>query len=137
MFVPGRFQPIDPYVEQLLLPGQVYEVRTKTTSMDLKEQSQAIDGLMGFEFPGVKIIGVETSSDSLRLQFLTSPTLVAQPISLWLGVFLAFLVKFITPLGVILIGFILAAKIPEWALAIPFVALGGAILIYALVKGKK
>lgn len=137
IFVPGEFHPIDIQMEQLLLSGQVYEVRTKTTSMDLEAQSQAIAGLMGFDFLGVKVIGVETSKNSVRLQLLTSPTLVAQPISLFWGAFLPFLIEFITPLGIILIGIILAVKIPNWALAVPFVALGGAILIYALVKGKK
>lgn len=110
------------------VPGVVYEVRAETAPMSEEEQADVLGKLTTLRVPGMRVLGVDVGAREVRLQ--------VQSQGFFWGALIALLPALIGPLVALVIGVIIAFRIPEWAYAIPFIGFGGGILLYAYMKGK-
>lgn len=132
-FVSGRFQTLPD--ESFLSLGaesilhQVYELRIKTTPMSADDENVVTSNLLHVHNPGMNVLGVDVRGSSVRMQVTGSPFFWAPLI--------AALPALIGPILLFVIGLIVVIRIPDWAYALPFLALGGGIIAYAVLKGRQ
>jgi len=112
----------------LSVHNQVYELRAETGDLTQEQQLEALGKLMHLNIEGMKVLGVETGRNLTRMQVVANQFLWAP--------FIAALPTIIPAIAVLIVGIILAAKLPDWALAIPFIGVGVAIVFYAIYKAK-
>jgi len=132
-FLSGKFNamPTSTYMSlgAMSVHNQVYELRAETGDLTQEQQLETLGKLMHLNIEGMKVLGVETTQNLTRMQvvanqFLWTPFITALPL-------------IIPAITVLIVGIILAAKLPDWALAIPFIGVGVAIVFYAIYKAKK
>ena len=132
VFEVGIFKPlpVETYLAPMAMsvPHEVYELRAETTPMTAYDEARVVDALLRVDVPGMEILGVEAKGNKIKMQVTGSPFA-------WAPLLIAIEI-IIIPLIVLIIGIILAYRIPGWALAVPFVAGGVALVVYAYYKGK-
>lgn len=71
-FVNGSFSPLPVSVYTALgavaVHNQVYEIRMDTPYMSVEDEMQALKNLSTMVVPGMRVLGVETTSNSARMQ---------------------------------------------------------------------
>lgn len=126
-FVPGTFKVLSPGVP-LALGDRVYEIRVETTPMAPDKEALIASRLMDLRLSNIKVIGVKAEGSEVRLQATAN--------SFSISALIAILPTIIWPLIAALVGVILVMRVPDWAIAAPFLAAGGALLIYSFYKAK-
>jgi len=133
-FVSGSFNVLSTYTYTALGStislNQVYEARMDTGYLSTEQQLDVLKKLQAIE--GIKVLAAETSSTQTRMQFIADPV----SLSLW-AILINALPIIIPTITVLVIGLILASKVPEWAIAVPFVCLGVGFVAWAVYKAKK
>jgi len=132
-FIPGSFRatPAASYLaaEALSVPHQIYELRITTAPMAPDRERWIAESLAFIQMEGMNVIAVQAQGSTVRMQVTGSPFFWAP--------FLAILPSIIVPLVALIIGIIIAIRIPEWAWATVPILLGSSVFIYALYKAKK
>lgn len=131
-FVSGTFNPLP--TETYLTFGataehnQVYELRMETTPMTLAKEMYIVGELSKLNIPDMTVLGIDAHGTMVRMQIYSNQLT-------WLAL-IGILPSIIVPLVLLVIGAIIAIQIPPWVWALPFIGVGGGILIYAFMKGK-
>ena len=132
-FVRGQFQPMQPstYLSMgaISVHDQVYEVRgIPREAISPVEQGACLNNLWNLDIEGMNVLGVEVDYDMIRMQVRAN--------SFSWAALIGVLPSLIVPLVALVIGIIIALKIPDWSLSALPIAVGGGIVLYAVSKSK-
>lgn len=125
-FIPGRFQPI--VVGLTSVPHEVYEIHAETTPMTTTQSADVAVRLAAVHVEGMVVLGVEAEGPRVRMQVTGSPFTWAP--------LLAILPAIIVPLMVLVVGVIIALRIPDWAYAALPLGAGLGIMLYLMYTAK-